>query len=100
MKKASFLEADLTRAAIREAAFEQTDLRGANLTGWSLRRDELKGTIMDRRQVELLVQDRLTARQVGLRRRPFSRQVFVGKSVAKSGTLVATTFCSSMNSAS
>jgi uncharacterized protein YjbI with pentapeptide repeats len=57
LKKASFVEADLTRASIREAVFEQTDLRGANLTGWSLRRDELKGTIMDRRQIELLVQE-------------------------------------------
>jgi uncharacterized protein YjbI with pentapeptide repeats len=42
---------------VREAIFQQTDLRGATLTGWDLRRLDLKGTIMDRQQVEHLVRE-------------------------------------------
>jgi uncharacterized protein YjbI with pentapeptide repeats len=55
LKKASLVESDLTRVALRETVFDLTDLRGANLTGWSLRRHNLKGTIMDRAQIEFLV---------------------------------------------
>jgi uncharacterized protein YjbI with pentapeptide repeats len=40
--------------ALRETEFQQTDLRGAILTGWSLKTLELRGTIMDRKQLEAL----------------------------------------------
>ena len=46
-----------TYAELREAKLFQTDLRGANLTGWSLCRHDLKGTIITPRQVEDLARE-------------------------------------------
>jgi uncharacterized protein YjbI with pentapeptide repeats len=37
---------DHTRVEIHEATFFQTDLRGANLTGWSLKDHDLQGVII------------------------------------------------------
>ena len=53
----SVFHTQVIACSVREAIFEQTDLRGADLTGWNIRVLELKGTIMDRRQVEHLVRE-------------------------------------------
>ena len=44
------MDADVSNMSFREAIFSDTDFRGATLTGMSLKRDELRGIIITRKQ--------------------------------------------------
>ena len=51
LRHAQFTDCDLTRVDLTETEFFQTDLRGSILSGWNLKRDALKGIIVNPGQV-------------------------------------------------
>jgi uncharacterized protein YjbI with pentapeptide repeats len=44
------VDADVSNVSFREARFSDTDFRGATLTGMNLKRDNLRGIIVTRKQ--------------------------------------------------
>ena len=57
LKKTVFLKCNLERVDWQEAGFEQTDLRGSQLTGLNLRQHNLKGAILSTDQAAELARE-------------------------------------------